>query len=520
MVAWSGWFIWRTSFVFAGRRVFCLFEDAMVAMTYARNLVEGHGLNWARAGAPVEGFTSPLWTALLIPVNALPLALRYRGLLVQLLSLAILVANVLLVRRLTLRFFSTRGARHWMPAALLTAFYYPLNHWALFGMESGLQALLTTASVLLALDIVHRGQDRHRELLLLGAAACLLRSDMLPIVAAIQVYVLAKGGLHERRQRVHWGQGLAGLALAVAGYSAFRWLYFKDALSNTYYLELYRIPLEPRLMRGVFLLGTMISEHLLVLAAVGIGLALLARYRHDADGLASRMALPASLFLIACAFSVYRGGDAGNLDLRLRANRFVVYVMPLVFVLFNALINQVAGWIAARQPDDDLARRFFVTLATVLALTVADGLWLTADVGGNWMALLAALPPPEVKGEAEIYARLRKLQGWLGPSGIVATSTAGIPAYFSDYQMIDLLGGNERHIARLPPSVPLRPEDFMEYAPGRVKSDDPYVLERYHPDAILDSGPGDRSRRLAAVGYRHVAEGDFWLLEKRAAKGL
>src|SRR5258708_1395164 len=63
MTAWAGWFIFRTSFVAGGRRVFCLFDDAMISMTYARNLVEGYGLNWARHGAPVEGFPHPLGTA-------------------------------------------------------------------------------------------------------------------------------------------------------------------------------------------------------------------------------------------------------------------------------------------------------------------------------------------------------------------------------------------------------------------------------------------------------------------------
>src|SRR4051812_9885737 len=76
LAAWGGWFIYRSSFALDGRRFFCLFDDAMISMTYARNLVYGHGLNWARWGEPVEGFTHPLWTLLMIPVNALPLPPR------------------------------------------------------------------------------------------------------------------------------------------------------------------------------------------------------------------------------------------------------------------------------------------------------------------------------------------------------------------------------------------------------------------------------------------------------------
>src|SRR6476646_8283796 len=42
LAAWGGWFIYRTSFNLDGRRFFCLFDDAMISMSYARNLVYGH----------------------------------------------------------------------------------------------------------------------------------------------------------------------------------------------------------------------------------------------------------------------------------------------------------------------------------------------------------------------------------------------------------------------------------------------------------------------------------------------
>src|SRR5262249_54855974 len=153
------------------RRVFCLFDDAMISMTYARNLVEGHGLNWARQGAPVEGFSHPLWTALMVPVNLLPIGLDRRSLVVQVASLGLLLLHVVLVRRLVLSHFTRPGARHWAPACVLTAFYYPLNFWSLIGMETGLQAVLSTAMVLLALDIVQGERDRRLALMGVGTLA-------------------------------------------------------------------------------------------------------------------------------------------------------------------------------------------------------------------------------------------------------------------------------------------------------------------------------------------------------------
>jgi hypothetical protein len=63
----------RLAFRHDGQLVAGLFEDAMISMTYARNLVDGFGLNWARCGAPVEGFSHPLWLVVMIGANLLPL---------------------------------------------------------------------------------------------------------------------------------------------------------------------------------------------------------------------------------------------------------------------------------------------------------------------------------------------------------------------------------------------------------------------------------------------------------------
>src|ERR1700675_4469479 len=59
-LAYSVWFIIRTSFVFDGVRYFVLFDDMMIGMRFARNLVRHGQLVW-NLGERVEGFTNPLW---------------------------------------------------------------------------------------------------------------------------------------------------------------------------------------------------------------------------------------------------------------------------------------------------------------------------------------------------------------------------------------------------------------------------------------------------------------------------
>src|SRR5215831_9974408 len=92
-------YIARTSFALDDRRVFCLWDDAMISMTYARNLVEGHGLVWNPLGERVQGFSNLGVTLAMAAVHLFPLAPEHTSLAFQLLCLAGLVATLLGVAR-------------------------------------------------------------------------------------------------------------------------------------------------------------------------------------------------------------------------------------------------------------------------------------------------------------------------------------------------------------------------------------------------------------------------------------
>ena len=508
LILWGGWFIYRTSFVVEGKRYFTLFDDSMISMTYARNLVEGHGLNWARWGEPVEGFTHPLWMLLMIPVNALPVALADRSLLMQILSLLALAGTVVAVRRLVLDHFSEGNARHWMPAAVLTAFYYPLAYWTLMGMETGLQALLTVLAVHLSLSAVHGGRDRHLPLWLVCTAAFLLRMDMLLLVVAVQLYLLLRGGLRPAGRR-SWLIGLAVFCGVSLAYSLFRWFYFHDVLPNTYYLKLTGVALTVRLLRGISVFTDFLRDHLLFILPVGLGAGVLARRN-------PRLVLPAAVFALYCAYSVYTGGDAWDGDLHVRANRFIAFVMPLFFVLFNAVLN--AALAASRSGEeeraDSLGERFVAAGATAVALLLLNGLWLSSEADDNWRRFTLTDRPPNVERHARVVGLLREFEKLVQPGARVATAWAGIPAYFSDYQMIDILGYNDRVIARMPPVVALGEDDFRFFRPGHLKWDEQRLLRQQRPDAFFQiwgvrRGMGKIAQVLPGYGYRQV--GRFWM---------
>jgi hypothetical protein len=500
LLAWGTAFIARTSVVIDGERYFLLFDDATISMAYARNIVEGFGPVWTPGSEPVEGFTHPLWVGLMVGVNALPLPLRQRPLVVQLAGIALLALTVVRVRALLRAHFSAadHGLAGWLPAAVLTGFHYTLLYWSAFGMETALQALLAVVAVHLAFDVVYAKRDRHLALFAVFAAAYLTRMDMTLLIAVVSGWVAVHGGFR-RRAVGSWLAGMALLAAAAGGYQAFRQLTYGEVLPNTYYLKVYGVPLGMRLTRGAVKAAVTLRENLLpalvVVAAVVAGL----RRR-------SRTVLPGLLLGVYLAYSIWVGGDAWELpEINVRLNRFLAFLVPIAAVLANDLLNR--GLSRARSTR----WRWLVVPATVVLLLSVNGLALSSWRTANWRAALLIDRPLFVASNALVLHNLRRLELRVGPGARVVTYWAGIPAYFSRYEMVDALGYSDRTIARRPLRNGMT---WREFTPGHSKSAPMYLLSR-HPDAFFQFWDLSRlpvrnpKAYLAEIGYEQV--GEFWI---------
>jgi len=496
LLVWGAVFIWRSSFVVLGRRYFCLLDDAMISMTYARNLLAGHGLRWTSLGQPVEGFTHPLWLALMLPANFPAISLPLRSLPVQILSLLVLLALVGAVWHAARARFTHAGSWAWLVAALPAAIYYPLNYWALMGLEVGLVALLFVAGVDLALG----GGDKLLPLWALCAAAWLLRMDLALLIVVLQGWVL----IHHRSSPGfwrRWRRGGAGFLVVAAGYALFRLVYFHDILPNTYYLKLTGVPLEVRIWRGAAALAQFARRHAALLAvwpvAIGLG-------RRD-----RRLWLPCAVIGAYLAYDVWIGGDAWELSdiaIDVRANRFLAPLVPLLLLLLAAIVDRLAARISwARAAPAALG-------LGLLAAIAANGLTPDEAGRGRWRQLTLREAPPDVDRNRGMVRRLAGFERFVRPGAVVATVWAGIPAFLSSYRMVDILGYNDRDIARQPAAIPLDRAHWRDYVPGHVKWDERRLLEVQRPDAFFQTwGVREAGGRdlLTARGYRRVRR--FWV---------
>jgi peptidoglycan/LPS O-acetylase OafA/YrhL len=84
-------FILRTSFSVGGTRYFVLFEDAMISMRYARHLADGHGLVWNIGEPPIEGFTNLLWVLWMSVAHKIGMSESKISLFIMLSGIAIMI---------------------------------------------------------------------------------------------------------------------------------------------------------------------------------------------------------------------------------------------------------------------------------------------------------------------------------------------------------------------------------------------------------------------------------------------
>lgn len=498
-LAYAGVFVWKSSFLVEGERHFVLFEDMMISMSYARTLAGGDGLVLFPGADRVEGFSDPLWVGVMTLAHLLPLSPAKISLSMQLLAVVLLTATLWLVYGIALEISGGVRAPA-LGAVLLTATYWPLENWAVQGTDVAPAMFLVALAVRLSLGRRARRVRPTTVYALLGMAT-LLRLDLLPAAGCLAVWrVLTRrsgedDGGGARRELLLGGSILAAF---VALQTLARLAYYGEWLPNSYFLKLTGFPLLPRLATGLYWIANLV----VYLGVVPVALVLV-------WGVCSRdgaKKLLAALFLTQVAYSVWVGGDAWE---GFGADRFVAIAMPFLFTLLALGLWRLVSRIAESAPDgrDRLVRpAIFVPLLLGLALQanlfagdLGDLRWLAwkGMSGGSW--------PRQVERAAVIRSLTR-------PEARVAVLAAGTIGYFLDRPLVDLLGKNDAHVARLPMHRLDYPV-WRRFYPGHLKWDYGYSIGELRPDVVASIGPApEEAAPYLARDYVTLCSGGwvFW----------
>ncbi len=527
-------FVVQSAFTVNGEVSFSLFDDAMISMRYARSLVDGHGLVWNPGEAPVEGYSNLLWTLWMAALHLLRLPDAKASLPVMLSGVAIVAANVVVVRRLV-REIAPETPLAVTLAGWLVALDHNLAYWTLRGLEVGLIALLVSFAALLAVRLA-KVWSRRTLVTLAGVMilGVLTRDDTLPAWLVVAAYVAVCGPRAKAWRGALW---LCGAALGAFGaHVLLRMAYYGAPLPNTYYLKMYRIPALLRWRTG----ARALAEVGLFCLPVTLGLCASLTVRRPRN---PGVTLLGCLFLVQCAYSVHAGGDA--FEHEILVNRFVSVALPALFGLSAIALATLLGG-----GDAGLSRRRWTGAAWGLLVPVAvwslhahspfggsAGLRLSriaVAVGAAIVAVvvqrrgpgglrsegvracvagacvLAIAGPAAVRSlaagplwadeEAGMVRYGVALGEATAPRATLAITWAGAIPYFARRTSIDLMGKCDAVIARGPPL------SLEKFAPGHDKWDMDYSVGRLRPDVVAQVTEDDAAllKRMEGWGYVRV----------------
>ncbi len=483
--AYAAVFTAKTIFTAQGQPYSALFDDAMISMTYARNLAQGYGPVW-NPGERVEGYSNPLWVVFMAGFHLLPIPENWISLYIQVAGGLFFIASLFFLKKAAEEVEPGRAGAALL-AVLLTAFYYPLTNWSWLGNEVSLLLLISGAAVWWALRMQAGGRFSPWLYVLLGGAT-LVRLD----AAVLHLTVLGWLFLFDRpNRRKHLAWGLGMLALFIGGQTAWRRLYYGEWLPMTYYLKMEGLPLLARARRGAIALYYFARGLFWPLALFP---AVLAFFRRD-----RKVLLLALVFLAQCAYSVYVGGDAW--EHRGGANRFIAQAMPAFFLLFSLAVFRLSGWVQGaamrlaprlRGPARALVAAgagVFVILSVLMMNRLVDnGSFITnlrSPASGALRFFLLQERSIYVPGN-ERYTRdgliLRQVTA---PQARIAVVAAGSTPYFMHRYAIDLLGKSDPVVAR--GGIQVNPYgDWLELRPGHIKFNYDYSLGQLQPDVVVE----------------------------------
>ena len=474
---YAGVFIYKSSFMIVAEdtRYFTLFDDAMISMQYAKNLANGDGLVWNAGGERVEGFSNPLWVFIMAAIHLLPLPVPKMSLAVQILGAILLLLNLIFVK-LAGDEISEKNIFVSIGAVLLTALYYPLNNWALLGNEVSLLALLITISIWLVFKGFRQGQV-SKWIYPLMAIGLFVRMDALVPFTVILLFLIVFDSAH-RMTHIKWGVGFIVGALLLQ--TALRYAYYGDVLPNTYYLKMTGISLISRITRGGYVFFKFIWNLNWILFLLPFIICLI--IRNPGSNL---------LMLVVAAqmlYSIYAGGDAW--EHRGGSNRFIAIVMPLFFILFTYSFERLRQSLLAysEMTDSKLTRAFsWIAVSAIVLLGVINFNSLLDTESLKYLFLQGV--PLFVEGNERNTTIGLYVKEITEEDAKVAVVVAGAIPYYSDRFSIDLLGKNDKLIARseMKPTGGTSPLDFR---PGHSKWDYAHSIGDQRPDVIVELWAG------------------------------
>jgi hypothetical protein len=426
-------------------------DDTYIALKYVSNWLAGDGITW-NPGERVEGYSSFLHLVALAAVTTVGSDLVLAPRVVSFLSLSLLLG-------LGVWYLVYRERRELSPSqvvlggigVLLVAGSFPLTAWALGGLEAPMYALVLTLAVAAFAELLDAPPTRRRAIVasLLFGLAYLARPETGLFVVLSVFWLLSRKSLRRLEPAALFVAPFAGV---VGLHVLWRYVYYGDLLPNTFYAKVSGM-VDLRVKSGLDYLWDFVQSPPYLVPLILVALV---------AAVATRCVGRRGLYFLSCftaftAYVVWTGGD------HMLAFRFFVPVIPLGVLTAYWLLRPAVGKLES------------VSAVTVLALLL---------VGACALQPRSPRLNPRSVDPAAFFGKLVGdyiAENWK-PGSLIALHTAGsTPFYAPGMTYIDMLGLNDRHIARREVQ---EARTWWQTRPGHSKGDGDYVLSR-EPDYII-----------------------------------
>ncbi|MHA3977278.1 hypothetical protein ACW9UR_06280 [Halovulum sp. GXIMD14794] len=397
-------------------------DDTFITFQYATNLVEHGRLTWWREGEMVDGFTILGHTLLIAAGVSLGATAMAANMVINLIAMIAILLGV----GYGTKSFATLPR---ISTLVFTALSAPFIIWYARGLDGILFAATLLWIYLRAEDAIASGRLSW-SLIALLALLPVVRPEGLLISPAVICWL----GLHDlstNDQIRNLRPGVLLVAVAIATLLVWRVAIYGYPLPNTFYAKASASRWD-EVQAGYRYVWTWIRElggFVLVIPMLGF--------------IAGTAALLRSLFIIGIvAIAIVSGGDSHAYA------RFLLPVIPLIALDLAALLDRSTRKIYA-SAIAILAAYLGIQTAVVFARTpLVAGLSgsITKMSEGRW-----PYPSHEVDPRLNMRAEaVRELDAALAPGVPVVGTDVGALAYFSDHEIIDAAGLNDKTLAHLP----------------------------------------------------------------------
>jgi len=428
-----------------------LSDDALISLRYAERFIEGKGLTW-NDGEYVEGYSNLLWILLISSISYIGVDLldtvRIAGLL---LILAIPVVTIL---------FYYDKDRHQLSSLFISMAFYvlaaPLAVWSIGGLEQPLLAFLLVISIITFDCFIEHRKNAYIILTSICLGFMVLTRPDAPLFVIAFVLALVLSNHSSAKLRIRGAVLITTITFSFfAAQMIFRLFYYGDILPNTAYVKL--TPSGNHLINGLVYVFSALAFMFPYLPLI----AFIIWKNIKGKSISPLILLLVISLLIYLTYLVSIGGDV------FPAYRHFIVVIVVFFVVLVKYSDIVNDFIILLTNYINLKNPTFIIVAIILSFALLQI--------GNHASRRAKHERWEWIGK-ELAETLK--EAFSNKQPLLAVTAAGCIPYWSKLPALDMLGLNDKHIAKN------RPRDIGSGMLGHELGDADYILDR-KPDLII-----------------------------------